>query len=298
MRRLPFGSTLAVSLVALLTACDSSEETASTEAAPAEIPVESPAEPAAEPEAAAEAAPERTAGYSETKNAYFGDLHIHTRNSFDAYIFNVRRTADDAYRFAKGETVPHPAGFDMTIAGGPLDFYAVTDHAEYLGILPAMDTEGHPLNELERSKDMFSTEPEKILSAFNEVGSSVRSGEKIDEIFDQSEINSVWANNVAAAEKHNNPGTFTTFAAYEFTSVTSKPATQGVGGGNLHRNVFFRGAAPKKAFSTLDSPNPEDLWDWMDEQREEPGWNQSPFRTIRMFRTDKCSVWKPITAHH
>ncbi|MEO0786908.1 MAG: DUF3604 domain-containing protein, partial [Pseudomonadota bacterium] len=104
----------------------------------------------------AAAAPDRTTGYSETRNAYFGDMHIHTRNSFDAYIFNVRRTADDAYRFAKGETVPHPSGFDMTIAGGPLDFYTVTDHAEYLGILPAMDNPDHELSELERSQDMFS----------------------------------------------------------------------------------------------------------------------------------------------
>ena len=265
MRRSILGSTLAVSLVALLSACDSTEETVNTEPAPEETPAEAPV--AAEPDVEAETSPQRTAGYSDTKNAYFGDLHIHTRNSFDAYIFNVRRTADDAYRFAKGETVQHPAGFDMTIAGGPLDFYTVTDHAEYLGILPAMNTEGHPLNELDRSKDMFSTEPEKILSAFNEVGSSVRSGQKIDEIYDQKEINSVWAANVAAAEKHNAPGTFTTFAAYEYTSVTTRPTEEGFGGGNLHRNVFFRGDAPEKAFSTLDSRNPEDLWDWMDEQR-------------------------------
>ncbi|MEM9263395.1 MAG: DUF3604 domain-containing protein, partial [Pseudomonadota bacterium] len=91
------------------------------------------------------------------RNAYFGDLHIHTRNSFDAYIFNVRRTADDAYRFAKGETIKHPSGFDMTISGGPLDFYAVTDHAAYLGILPEMDTEGTRLSESPRARDMFSS---------------------------------------------------------------------------------------------------------------------------------------------
>ena len=106
---------------------------------------------------AAETAPAaeigRTAGYNPDRNAYFGDLHIHTRSSFDAYIFNVRRTADDAYRFALGETIQHPSGFDMTIAGGPLDFYTVTNHAEYLGILPAMDTPGRPCDpgEVQRS---------------------------------------------------------------------------------------------------------------------------------------------------
>lgn len=210
---------------------------------------------------------DRTPGFNQNRNAYFGDMHIHTRNSFDAYIFNVRRTADDAYRFAKGETVTHPSGFDMTIAGGPLDFYTVTDHAEYLGILPAMNTKGHPLNELDRSKDMFSTDPEKITAAFQDVGASVRSGERVEEIYDQTINNSVWLENKKAADAHNEPGVFTTFSAYEYTSVKSVPDGDGFGGANLHRNVFFENEAPDQLFSTLDSENPEDLWDWMDAQR-------------------------------
>lgn len=217
---------------------------------------------------AAEDGSGHTAGYSATRNAYFGDLHIHTRNSFDAYIFNVRRTADDAYRFAKGETIKHPAGFDMTIAGGPLDFYAVTDHAEYLGILPAMNTPGTELSELPAAKDMFSTNPGRIQAAFQKVGASVRAGEPIEEMYDEPLINSIWAQNIEAADAHYEPGKFTTFAAYEYTSVIPNDEPGSFGGGNLHRNVFFKGAAPARAFSTLDSDNPEDLWDWMDEQRE------------------------------
>jgi len=211
----------------------------------------------------------RTAGYNEDRNAYFGDLHIHTRSSFDAYIFNVRRTADDAYRFARGETVTHPSGFDMTIAGGPLDFYTVTDHAEYLGILPVMDTPGTKLSELPRAKAMFSNDPQQITTAFQTVGASVRSGEPIDEMYDESIINSVWLQNIEAADRHYVPGEFTTFAAYEYTSVTVNEEKNSFAGGNLHRNVFFKGAAPLRAFSTLDSPNPEDLWDWMDQKRAE-----------------------------
>ena len=229
-------------------------------------------DPVTEDVAAVDTTPQEastTAEYAVTRNAYFGDLHIHTRNSFDAYIFNVRRTADDAYRFAKGETVQHPSGFDMNIAGGPLDFYAVTDHAEYLGILPAMNTPGTELSELPRSKDMFSTDPAKITAAFQGVGASVRSGEKIDDMYDQPLINSVWLENIDAAERHNEPGVFTTFAAYEYTSVTTNSEDGTFGGGNLHRNVFFKDAAPARAFSTLDSTNPEDLWDWMDAQRAE-----------------------------
>jgi len=206
----------------------------------------------------------RTPGYNPDRNAYFGDTHIHTRNSFDAYIFNVRRTPDDAYRFAKGETIRHPAEFDMAISGGPLDFYTVTDHAEYLGILPAMNTPGHPLSEVARAKDMFSSEPEKIQAAFQGVGTSVRTGERIEDIFDETLINSVWAETVDAANRHNEPGKFTTFAAFEYTSVGTIADDNTFGGANLHRNVFFRGEAPVRVFSTLDSTNPEDLWDWMD----------------------------------
>lgn len=210
----------------------------------------------------------QTSGYNSNRNAYFGDMHIHTRNSFDAYIFNVRKTADDAYRFAKGETVQHPSGFDMTIHGGPLDFYTVTDHGEYLGILPLMDTPGHALNELPRSKSMFSTDPIAITNAFQGVGSSVRSGVPIEEMYDRPIISDTWAKTVQAADRHNDPGNFTTFAAYEYTSVTIREDEGTFGGGNLHRNVFFRDKAPVRIFSTLDSTNPEDLWTWMDGLRE------------------------------
>ncbi len=72
------------------------------------------------------------------RNTYFGDLHIHTKYSFDAFIFNTRTTPDDAYRYAKGEAIQHGAGFPIQLQSGPLDFYAVTDHAMFLGILPAM----------------------------------------------------------------------------------------------------------------------------------------------------------------
>lgn len=75
-------------------------------------------------------------------NAYFGDLHLHTRNSFDAYIFNVRASPEEAYVYAKGGTIKHATGIEMKLNSGPLDFLAVTDHSEYLGVLPAIDTEG------------------------------------------------------------------------------------------------------------------------------------------------------------
>ena len=107
------------------------------------------------------------------RNVYFGDLHIHTRNSFDAYIFNVRTTPDDAYKFGMGEGVKHPAGYEIKLEGPPLDFMAVTDHAAYLGHLPEMDREGSELSKLDVAKDMFSTDQDKILAAFQMVGTDL-----------------------------------------------------------------------------------------------------------------------------
>lgn len=217
---------------------------------------------------AAAGAAERTAGYSEDRNAYFGDLHIHTKNSFDAYIFNVRTTPDDVYRFAKGERVQHPSGYDISIWGEPLDFVAATDHGSYMGILPAMDTAGTKLSELPMAKDMFSTDPAKIVAAFQKVGGSVRNGVPLEGAFDQKIVDDTWQSAIDAANRHYKPGELTTFAAYEYTAVTIRGGDgNNFVGGNLHRNVVFKDSAPDRLFSTLNSINPEDLWDWMDKER-------------------------------
>ena len=81
-------------------------------------------------------APQSISLRNEMRNAYFGDLHVHTKHSFDAYIFGTLATPDDAYNFAKGKPVTHPLGFEMKIKR-PLDFYAVTDHGFFLGSMEA-----------------------------------------------------------------------------------------------------------------------------------------------------------------
>ncbi len=201
-------------------------------------------------------------------NAYFGELHVHTKNSFDAYIFNVRSTPDDVYRFAKGETVRHPAGYDIKIWGDPLDFVATTDHGAYMGILPAMNDPDSPLSKVELAQGMFGTDTEVVTAAFGKMGGSIRSGKPYPEIYDRELIDSTWQNAVATADKHYEPGKLTTFAGYEYTAVTQgKHGGNDFIGGNLHRNVIFEDSAPDRLFATLDSVNPEDLWDWMDTQR-------------------------------
>lgn len=195
------------------------------------------------------------------RNAYFGDLHLHTRNSFDAYIFNVRATPDDAYRFAKGQPLKHTKGFTMQLRSGPLDFLAVTDHAEYLGVVPAIDTQGTVYSKVPYAKDLFASDRESVIKAFSRFAQSMSSGNIIPELSDLSATRSAWQDTIETAQRHNEPGTFTSFIGYEFTSL---PQIR-----NLHRNVIFASDnVPPMPFSALDSQNPEELWNWLDTERK------------------------------
>ena len=217
--------------------------------------------------------PQKTADTHETqnkveinplKNAYFGDLHIHTKNSFDAFIFGTRATPDDAYRFAKGATIENGAGAEISLNGPPLDFLAVTDHGEYIGIVPAMRDRKSPISKTKTAKSIFGLTATDRRANFLRIGATVVSGEEIQDIYDREHMNSIWADTVAAAERHNQPGEFTTFAGYEFTAMTQ---VTDFAAANLHRNVIFKDKAPTQLFTTLDSPNPEDLWTWMNQER-------------------------------
>ena len=205
------------------------------------------------------AAPASAAGASEPRHAYFGDLHIHTQYSIDSYTFGVRATPDDAYRFAKGEALAHPLGNSIRLQGWPLDFLAVTDHAEYLGLSPALADPGHPLASHPVAVKLRSSDPQERWEAGLELDGWVR-GKPVSGLDPTPVVRSAWQETVAAAERHNDPGRFTTFVAYEFSSTPS--------GVNLHRNVIFSGSdVPAQPFSAVDSVNPEDLWTWLDEQR-------------------------------
>ena len=180
--------------------------------------------------------------------------------SFDAFIFGTTSSPDDAYEFAKGGTLTHPAGFDMSL-DTTLDFYGVSDHAFYLGVLrqmadPSTEISKHPaaagMSTLGGSDDRGSK--------FRAILAFMRSG-RGEEINDPSIRKEAWDDIVASANRHNDPGNFTAFVAYEYTASTSDR-------GNLHRNVIFRDdIAPELPFSRLDSSNPEDLWAWMDNNR-------------------------------
>ena len=223
---------------------------------------------------------------NQNRDAFFGDLHVHTMYSFDAFIFGTTASPDDAYRYAKGGSIKHPLGFDMQL-DDPLDFYAVTDHAAWLGMIRAYadpdskpgqldfasdlhglnDPENLNTNTFARRAGLFanlltselikpSKNPLKILGAYLQEDTVYGTG-----AYDRETHQSAWKDVAEAAERHNKPGEFTTFIAYEFTS-------SGPGQSNLHRNVIFQNSkAPVQPFSLADSRNPEDLWDWMDNLR-------------------------------
>ena len=223
------------------------------------------------------------------RNPYYGDLHVHTKHSFDAYIFGVTATPNDAYRYAKGEGIMHPMGYEMKLQE-PLDFYSVTDHGFFMGMMSAWaDTSTdisqndfavpfHNLNE-DDNLTVESAGPRSALFS-TILGGTIatthgnfhpntlkawltKNTQKALKSFDYDIHKSAWEDVARAANEHNDPGHFTTFIGYEFTTSTN------VEGGNLHRNVIFNSSkAPIRPWTRIDSINPEDLWTWQDKLRE------------------------------
>ena len=260
--------------------------------------------------AVADPEPRTTPGYSEDKNVYFGDLHVHTKHSFDAYIFGTTATPDDAYEYAKGNAIEHPLGYEMQLRE-PLDFYAVTDHGFLLGSVegwadPDNGREGtepfHNLNAPENltqesiahRSQLFQSYVRNIATFSNIwtrtiaylTGDTARGST----IYDVDVHRTAWKDVIQSAQRHNDPGNFTTFVAYEFTASTTRSAnTEGAsalgcllsGNGcnfegappfenaNLHRNVIYKGNKfTVEPFTRLKSVNPEKLWTWMDDLRD------------------------------
>jgi hypothetical protein len=200
---------------------------------------------------------------STERNAYFGETHIHTSWSVDAWVMGNRITGPaEAYSYAQGQTIRHPMGFDITI-DTPLDFMGVTDHAEYVGVTRQANTPGSYVSSLPEAQPMIMTDPtsaeqqQRVFSYLLKLAASA----PVKALMSPKITATVWAENCRIADENNHPGRFTAFRSYEWTSMPGQR--------NLHRNIFFRGdAVPDSPFSALDSADPTALWRWMDTQRK------------------------------
>jgi len=198
------------------------------------------------------------------KNAYFGETHLHTSWSVDAWVFGNRITGPtEAYNYAKGQTIKHPMGYDIKI-DTPLDFMGVTDHSEYVGVTKQANTPGSYVSTLPAAQPLIIKDPNNPEDA-NRVFSyllKLAGSAPVKSLIDPKVTSTVWKENVKLADESNEPGKFTAFCSYEWTSMPDQR--------NLHRNVFFRDCAkvPDYPFSALDSKKPTALWSWMDAQRK------------------------------
>jgi hypothetical protein len=204
---------------------------------------------------------------------FFGDTHLHTAFSMDAGAFGAKLTPRDAYRFARGEEVTSSTGQPVKLSR-PLDFLVVADHSDNMGFFP----------------DLFAGKPDLLADPTGKKWyEMMQSGKGADAAIEiivafshgtfpkdlmyfpgTAAYKGAWQETIAAAEEYNNPGLFTAFIGYEWTSNT--------GGNNLHRNVIFRDNGDKASqvepftvYPPYGSDNPVDLWKWMGAYEEKTG---------------------------
>ena len=212
-------------------------------------------------------------------NVYWGDTHVHTALSGDAFGTGTRLTPDDAYRFAKGMKIRATGGGDVRLRR-PLDFLMVADHAENLGVLSHLvaDDGSVPSNATSQRWAQFLVEVAPLaeilnmetFEAFSKGSDSLSYGKgawQADYGVDRRFQKMVWEEVIANAERHNDPGTFTAFIGYEWSAR--------VPGANIHRNVLFEGGADQARqaipISRFDSADPEDLWAHLQDYKERTG---------------------------
>ena len=202
--------------------------------------------------------------------AFFGDTHLHTSMSFDAAAYGATTTPDDAYRFAKGEKVVATGGMDAQLRK-PLDFLVVSDHSENLGWFNMMRAGEAFIMAHPQGRDWherLQAGGETAFKAGREITLAFAGGRIPKELqLDAAQVRPVWETVTEAAETHNDPGKFTAFIGYEWTSMV---ATR-----NLHRVVIFKDGADKAKqvvpFSAQDSPDPEMLWEFLQSYEDDVG---------------------------
>ncbi len=217
-------------------------------------PDEAPgAREAAEPAEQADDAPTRL---------FWGDTHLHSSYSPDAFFFGNRSAdPDTAYRYAKGLPIVHPHHRARIRIGTPLDFLVVADHAEMMGVPFGLMQGDTKLTGTENGRRLLGMMKEgKGQEVFLEFVGRINTGEPYADLDTRETRASIWRRSNEIAERHNEPGVFTTFIGWEWTSTP--------GGKNLHRVVFTAAGIETSSqfvpYSSFESGRPEDLWSWLD----------------------------------
>jgi hypothetical protein len=197
---------------------------------------------------------------------FFGDTHLHTAYSADAGMIGNTLGPEEAYRFARGETVVSSTGVPARLER-PLDFMVVADHAENLGLAPMLAARDPGLLATPFGQALIARLDAGDPAGAFETWSKAKAGGKDPLTGSRQLYADVWQKLTAAAEAYNEPGRFSALIGFEWTS--------GPGRNNLHRNVIFRGgksgADTVIPFSSFDSVDPEDLWSWMEKAEETTG---------------------------
>ena len=206
---------------------------------------------------------------------FFGDTHLHTSFSMDAGAFGARLSPRDAYRFARGEQVMASSGQPAKLSR-PLDFLVVADHSDNMGFFPDL-LAGKPevLAQPKGRKWYDMMQAGKGAEAALDIIGNFAQGTFPKELMylpGTRAYRGAWQETIAAAEHYNEPGRFTAFIGYEWTSLDK--------GNNLHRNVIFRDNGDKASqvepftvYPPHGSTNPIDLWKWMDAYEKKTGGN-------------------------
>jgi Protein of unknown function (DUF3604) len=233
---------------------------------------------------------------------FFGDTHLHTSFSMDAGAFGARLGPKEAYRFAKGEEIMASSGQRVKLSR-PLDFLVVADHSDNMGFFPKLfagdpnflaDPTGRRWYDMIQSGKGAEAAIDIIVSF-----SQGKFPKALESLPGTAAYRSAWRETIKAAEESNDPGRFTAFIGYEWTSNT--------GGNNLHRNVIFRDDGTKASLvepyttqKPLGSDNPRDLWKWMASYEQKTAGNvlaiahNGNLSNGRMFPIIESFTGKPL----
>ena len=200
---------------------------------------------------------------------YWGDTHVHTNNSLDARGFGVTLGPEEAFKFARGDEVITSHGLPFKLSRA-LDWLVVADHSDGMGAMKEVIA-GNPnlLKDptVKKWHTSMNAGGEEAFEATMEVINAFSQGKVPSIILDKTFQQTVWDDYIETAEAYNDPGHFTTIIGYEWTSTEN--------GNNLHRNVLYRDGGERARrmvpYTTAESFNPEDLWDWMGSYEEATG---------------------------